>query len=75
MGLMSVATTQSMCPAWNLVRILLMIMWMSMLLLHHNDVVGEAAEHADVRVGDTVAVVDGTDVQRANAELVQNLIA
>ena len=51
-------------------------MWMSTSLLHHNDViVGEAAEQADVQVGDSVAVVDETDVQRANAELVQNLIA
>lgn len=50
-------------------------MWMST-SLHHNDViVGEAAEQADVQVGDSVAVVDETDVQRANAELVQNLIA
>ena len=37
--------------------------------------IGEAAQQADVRVGDTVAKVDDTDVRRANAELVQNLIA
>ena len=37
--------------------------------------VGEAAQQADVRVGDAVVKVDDTDVRRANAELVQNLIA
>lgn len=72
MDLMSVATTQSMCPVWNRVRTLRM----GGSLLHHDDVIaGEPAEQADIQVGDTVAVVDDTDVQRANAELVQNLIA
>ena len=46
--------------------------------LHNNNyviTVGEAAQQADVRVGDAVVRVDDTDVRRANAELVQNLIA
>lgn len=44
-------------------------------VLHHHDVIaGEAAQQADIQVGDTVVMVDGTDVMRANAQLVQNLI-
>lgn len=45
-------------------------------VLHHHDVIaGEAAQQADIKVGDAVVMVDDTDVMRANAELVQHLIA
>ena len=35
---------------------------------------GEPAQQVEVRVGDAVMMVNDTDVRRANAELIKNLI-
>ena len=72
MGLTSAATIRSMSPAWNTVSTPTLI---NDIIITHIITAGEAAQQADVRVGDAVVKVDDTDVRRANADLVQNLIA
>ena len=47
---------------------------MGMTSLYNITSLGQAAQQADIQEGDVVVEVDKTDVMRANAELVQDLI-